>query len=125
MNSVVPQVYSQIYIHLVFALKFRQALISKAWKNDLYKYITRILQNKRHKVLAINGVEDHIHILIGFAPVGSMSELVKVESSNWINSRGLTDKKFSWQNGYGVFTYAKRGIDYDEKYLFQLPTEHQ
>lgn len=125
MNSVVPQVYSQIYVHLFFAVKFRQALISKAWKNDLYKYITRILQNKRHKVLAINEVEDHIHILIGFAPVGSMSELVKVESSNWINSRGLTDKKFSWQNGYGVFTYAKRGIDYDEKYLFQLPTKHQ
>lgn len=127
MNSVVPHVYAQIYVHLVFVVKFRQALISKAWKDELYMYITGIIQNKRHKVLAINGVEDHIHIFIGLAPVGSISELVKVvkvESSNWINSKRLTSTKFSWQIGYGAFTYARRDLNMMIRYIANQEVHH-
>jgi len=67
--------YTQIHLQLVFAVKYRAALIHKSWKDELYKYITGIVQGNNHKLLGINGIEDHIHIMIGFRTHQSLSDL--------------------------------------------------
>ncbi len=94
--------YTQIHIQVVFAVQNRESLIKDLWKDDLYKYITGIIQNNNHKVLQINGVADHIHILFGMRPTQSLSDLmkqVKQDSSKWINKNGFVKGKFSWQPG--------------------------
>jgi REP element-mobilizing transposase RayT len=105
--------YTQIHIQAVFAVQNLQSLISKAWKDELYKYITGIIQNYDHKVLQINGMPDHVHILFGMRPTQSISDLmkqVKQDSSKWINHCRLTQGRFSWQASYGAFSYSKGAI---------------
>lgn len=100
--------YTQIYIHIVFAVKGRQNLVSKDWKDELYKYITGIITNEGQKLIAINGISDHIHILIGLKPDKSLSDLVrdiKANSSRFINERSWINGKFEWQTGFGAFSY--------------------
>lgn len=90
--------YTQIHIHIVFAVQNRQSLIDASWKEELYKYITGIIRNHNHKLIAINGMPDHIHLLIGMRPVQSLSMLVqdiKGDSSGWINKRGFINHRFS------------------------------
>jgi putative transposase len=102
--------YTQIHIQTVFAVQNRQSLIGDEWKDDLYKYITAIIQNNEHKLLQINGMPDHVHILFGLRPVQSLSDLmkqVKQDSSKWINQNRLARGKFSWQEGFGAFSYSK------------------
>lgn len=102
--------YTQIHIHFVFVVKYRAGIIQASWKKDLYKYITGIVQNKQHKMIAINGMPDHVHVLIGMRPTQSISNLmqdVKANSSKWINEQKLTLTKFEWQTGYGAFSYSK------------------
>lgn len=117
-----PNTYTQIHIHIVFTVQNRGSLIANEWKIDLYKYITGIIQNHNHKVIAINGMSDHIHILFGMRPNQSLSELmqdVKSSSSKWINEKRFVKGKFSWQEGYGAFSYSKsqlnRVVDYINK----------
>tara|TARA_R110000868_G_scaffold276394_1_gene536049 strand:- start:812 stop:1270 length:459 start_codon:yes stop_codon:yes gene_type:complete len=101
--------YSQIYIHVVFAVKGRQNLISKNWKDELYKYITGIVTNENQKLIAINGMPDHIHILIGLKPNKALSDLVrdiKANSSRFINDKSWINGKFEWQTGFGAFSYS-------------------
>lgn len=108
-----PNAYTQIHIQTVFAVQNRQSLISKEWKDELYKYITGIIQHYDHKVLQINGMPDHVHILFGMRPTQSISDLmkqVKQDSSKWINDRRLTPGRFSWQAGYGAFSYSKQQL---------------
>jgi REP element-mobilizing transposase RayT len=108
-----PNTYTQIHIQFVFAVKNRTAVIAKLWKDELYKYMTGIIQNKGHKLLAINGVEDHIHILVGLKPTESISDLMrelKSNSSKWVNEKGYTKGKFEWQEGYGAFSYSKSQV---------------
>ena len=96
--------YSQIYIHFVSAVQNRLGLIGKSWKDELYKYITGIVNNKGHKLMAIGGMPDHVHILVSMSPKQSISDLiadVKRSSSLWINENKFTIGKFSWQAGYG------------------------
>jgi REP element-mobilizing transposase RayT len=114
--------YTQIHIQFVFAVKHRYGLIQTLWKDELYKYITGIVQNQQHKLLAINGMSDHLHLLVGLRPNQSISELmqdVKGSSSKWINERKLVQGKFEWQEGYGAFSYSvsqlKGVINYIEK----------
>ncbi len=98
--------FSQIYIQLVFAVKGRNSLISNLWEEELYKYITGIVRNKEQKMLAINGMPDHIHLFIGMKPSCCLSDLVreiKKSSNNFINEKKFTDFKFQWQEGYGAF----------------------
>ena len=105
--------YSQIYIHFVFAVQNRLGLIGKSWKDELYKYITGIVNNKGHKLMAIGGMPDHVHILVSMSPKQSISDLiadVKRSSSLWINENKFTIGKFSWQAGYGAFSYGKSQI---------------
>ncbi len=102
--------YTQIHLQFVFVVKYRAAVIHPSWKNELYKYISGIVQANKHKVIAINGMPDHIHLLIGLRPSQSISDLmqdVKGSSSKWINENGFTKNKFEWQEGYGAFSYSK------------------
>jgi REP element-mobilizing transposase RayT len=120
--------YTQIHIQLIFAVKYRKALIHKGWKNELYKYMTGIIQNRNHKLLAINGVEDHIHILIGQRPDDSLSELVKnvkAYSSKWINNENFCSKKFQWQEGFGGFAYSKSQMPNVIRYIHRQEEHHK
>ena len=106
--------YTQIHIQAVFTVQNRNCIIRKPWEEELYKYITGLIQNKGHKVLAINGMPDHIHVFFGMRPTQSISNLlqdIKGSSSKWINRKGLVNGRFSWQEGYGAFSYSKSHIN--------------
>ncbi len=120
--------YTQIHIQAVFAVKDRQSLIKNEWKDELYKYITGIIQNNNHKVLQINGMPDHIHILFGMRPKQSLSDLikqVKQDSSKWINRKGLINRRFSWQSGFGAFSYSKSEIPKIINYIKNQEEHHK
>ena len=109
-----PNTYTQVYLQFVFAVKYRAAVIQPSWKNNLYQYITGIVQNNGHKMLVINGMPDHLHIFIGMMPNQSVSDLmkdIKRSSSIWINENKFVKGKFEWQEGYGAFSYAKSQIN--------------
>ena len=119
--------YTQCYFHLVFAVKNRDALIKKEWKNDLEKYITAIVQNHKHKVLAIGSVSDHIHIFIGMKPNCCLSDLVreiKKSSNSFINEKQFTDIPFYWQEGFGAFSYSFSQIDNVVQYIKNQKNHH-
>ncbi len=105
-----PNTYTQIHLHLIFAVQNRKSLIKDLWKERLYQYITGIIQANKHKMIIINGMPDHLHIAIGMRPSQSLSDLmqdIKGNSSKWINDNKLTTGKFQWQEGYGAFSYNK------------------
>lgn len=108
-----PNTYTQVHIQCVFAVKYRAALINPSWENRLYRYITGIVQKQGHKMLAINGMPDHIHLFFGMRPVQSLSDLVreiKGDSSEWVNKERLAGCNFRWQDGFGAFSYRKKDI---------------
>ena len=120
--------YTQIHLQLVFAVKYRAALIEQSWKTELYKYINGIIQEQKHKPMIINGVADHIHILIGFKPHQSLSELmqdIKGSSSKWINEKKLSKSKFNWQEGYGAFSYSNSNLKNVINYIKNQEEHHQ
>jgi len=120
--------YTQIHIHAVFAVQNRLSLIKNDWQDRLYQYIIAIIQNHGHKVLSIGGVSDHIHLLFGFRPTQSLSDLmqnVKRNSSEWINKEKFVMGKFSWQEGYGAFSYSKSQISQVMQYIEKQETHHQ
>ena len=119
--------FSQIYIQVVFAVKGRENLISKDWKDELYMYITGICKNNHQKLIAINGVSDHIHIFIGLKPSMAISDLVKdikAYSSRFINEKQWIKGKFSWQEGYGAFSYGHSQLDTVIKYIQNQEAHH-
>lgn len=123
-----PDTYTQIHIHCVFAVKYRKSVIAADWKDRLYKYITGIVQNHNHKLLAINGMPDHVHLFFGMRPAQSLSDLmrlVKGESSEWINNERLTSSLFRWQEGYGAFSYAKKEIPVVCNYIHNQEEHHR
>jgi REP element-mobilizing transposase RayT len=120
--------YTQIHIQTVFTVRNRQCLIHKSWEDELYKYITAIIQNCDHKVLQINGMPDHIHIFFGMRPKQSLSDLmkrVKEDSSSWINKKGFLKDRFSWQAGYGGFSYAKSEVPRVIRYIQNQKEHHK
>ena len=120
--------YTQLYIHAVFAVKHRHGLIKPAWREDLYRYITGIVQNSGHKMLAINGMADHIHVFVGLNPVQSIASLlqaVKGDSSKWINENRLVPGRFEWQSGYGAFSYGQSQIDVVVQYILNQEEHHR
>jgi len=119
--------YTQIHIHAVFAVQNRASLISSKWEERLYKYITGIIRNNEHKLLAINGIHDHIHILIGMKTTQSLSNLmqdIKGDSSKWINQNKLIMGRFSWQEGYGSFSLGKSQIKSVAAYIENQKLHH-
>lgn len=120
--------YSQLYIHVVFAVKGRQNLISANWKDEIYKYITGIVTNKGQKLIAINGMPDHIHLLIGLKPDKSISDLVrdiKSNSSKFINDKKWINGKFEWQTGFGAFSYSHSHLTNVIHYIQRQEEHHK
>ena len=122
-----PGTYSQIYIHIVFAVKGRENLIGNAWKEELHKYISGIITNKGHKSIIVNGMSDHIHAFIGLKPAMAIADLVrdiKNNSSNFINEKKFIRRKFSWQEGYGAFSYSHSQIENVYNYILNQEQHH-
>lgn len=120
--------YTQINIQLVFAVKGRQSLIQTAWKGDLYKYITGIVQQYGHKMLQINGMPDHIHIFIGYNPtqlIPKLVEEIKTSSNQYIKTNRLTPLPFSWQVGYGAFSYSRSQREQVIAYIERQEEHHR
>ena len=120
--------FHQIYIQIVFAVKGRQALISKTWEEQLYKYMTGIIQGKDQKMIAINGVRDHVHLLIGMKPTCCLSDLVrevKKSSNEFVNQHRLVRGKFNWQDGYGAFSYSHSDLDHVAQYVMNQKKHHR
>ena len=120
--------FSQIYIQIVFAVHGRNSIIKEEWEEELYKYITGIVQNKGQKMLAINGSFDHIHIFIGMKPSCRLSDLVrevKKSSNVFINEKRFSRYKFDWQEGYGSFSYSHSAIDNVVKYIMNQKEHHK
>ncbi|MCZ8286245.1 MAG: IS200/IS605 family transposase [Bacteroidia bacterium] len=119
--------YSQIVIQVVFAVNGRQSLISKNNREEVHKYITGIIQNREQKLLAIFCMPDHVHILIGIKPSILISDLVrdiKANSSKFINDKNWIRGKFSWQEGFGAFSYSKRDMDAVINYILNQEEHH-
>src|SRR6056297_1326504 len=120
--------YTQIHIHSIFAVQNRQSLIQSSWEIELYKYITGIVQNNGHKLLQINGMPDHVHLLIGMRPVKSLSVLmqqVKQDSSKWINEKRFAAGRFSWQEGFGAFLHSKSQVQTVITYIQNQKEHHK
>ena len=119
--------YTQLYTHIVFAVKGRQRLIPKQHKEALHQYITRIITNKKQTLIRINSMPDHIHILIGMKPDIALSDLVrdiKANSSKFINKKGWVAGKFEWQTGFGAFSYSRSQLDVVVNYINNQEAHH-
>ncbi|MEO8771818.1 MAG: IS200/IS605 family transposase [Ferruginibacter sp.] len=120
--------YHQIYLQTIFAVKYRNAIIDKPWSNELHSVIGNLINETACKNIIVNGVEDHVHCMIGLKPVVSVSELmktVKAKSSKYINDHSLTAGRFEWQEGYGVFSYSQSQVDKVYKYIQNQETHHK
>ena len=120
--------YTQVYLQIVFAVQDRASLIQTQWKDELYKYITGIVHNNKHKLIAIGGVSDHLHVFVGYKPHQLIPELVqdiKGSSSKWLNKEKITKGRFKWQEGYGAFSYSNSHIDYVVKYIQNQEKHHK
>ncbi len=123
-----PGTYSQIFIQIVFAVKGRDNLIHPSWEENLFKYITGIIQNKGQKVLAINGMPDHIHIFFGMKPTCCISDLVreiKKASNEFIKTNNFSKFAFQWQEGYGAFSYNYSQMQQVVNYILNQKEHHR
>lgn len=123
-----PGTFSQIYIQVVFAVKGRKNLIAREWKDELHKYISGIIKGKEQKPIIVNGMPDHIHAFIGLRPSMAISDLVrdiKNNSSNFINGKKWVKGKFSWQEGYGAFSYSHSHINNVYNYILNQEKHHK
>lgn len=123
-----PGTFSQIYIQIVFAVKGRENLISTVWEDELHKYIAGIIKGKEQKPIIVNGMPDHIHVFVGLRPSMAISDLVrdvKNNSTNFINDKRLVKGNFSWQEGYGAFSYAHSQIESVYNYILQQKEHHK
>jgi REP element-mobilizing transposase RayT len=120
--------YSQIYIQTVFAVEGRLSLIRPEFKEDLYKYITGIVTNQGQKFISINGMPDHVHILIGLRPAMALADLVreiKADSSNFINRKKWVTGGSDWQEGYGAFSYGHSQLGTVIRYIQNQEKHHK
>ena len=123
-----PGTFSQIYIQVVFAVRGRENFIVKPWRDDLHKYIAGIVKGKEQKSIIVNGVADHIHCFVGLKPSMTISDLVrdiKNNSTNFINEKKLVKGKFSWQEGYGAFSYSHSQINDVYNYILNQEEHHK
>src|SRR6185369_9009425 len=120
--------FSQIYIQTVFAVSGRLTLITQDFKEELHKYISGIVRKQNQKLIRINGMSDHLHILIGLKPSKALSDLVrdtKADSSDWVNRQKLSRGKFSWQEGFGAFSYGHSQLNTIIRYIENQEQHHQ
>ncbi len=120
--------YSQIYIQVVFAVKNRENILLKPWRDEVFKYIAGIIKAKEQKPIIVNGVTDHVHLFIGLKPSMALSDLireVKNNTTNFINEKKFVKGKFSWQEGYGAFSYSHSQIDSVYNYILNQEEHHR
>ena len=120
--------YSQIYIQAVFAVKGRGNFLLKPWREEVFKYMAGIIKEKNQKPIIVNGVNNHVHVFIGLKPVMALSDLirdVKNNSSNFINQKKFVKGNFSWQEGYGAFSYSHSHIDSVYQYILNQEEHHK
>ncbi|KAA6440753.1 IS200/IS605 family transposase [Dyadobacter flavalbus] len=120
--------YSQIYLQFVFTVKNRHSLIPRENKEELHKYISGLVRNRKAKMLAIHCMPDHVHLFVGFRPVLSIFDFIKelkVESNEFVNAKKWTKQKFAWQEGYGVFSYSHSHINSVIQYILNQEEHHQ
>jgi REP element-mobilizing transposase RayT len=120
--------YSQIYIQIVFAVKGRENILHKSWRDEVFKYISAIIAHKGQKAIIVNGVGDHVHVFIGVKPTIPLSDLVreiKNNSSKFINEKGWIKGKFEWQEGYGAFSYSHSQLDSVYNYILNQEAHHE
>ncbi len=120
--------YHQVYIQAVFAVKYREAVITNEYKSKILSVIGNLINQTGCKTIIVNGTEDHVHCLLGLKPTISISELmknIKGKSSKYINDNQLTKYKFEWQEGYGVFSYSQSHIDAVSKYIANQEEHHK
>jgi len=120
--------YTQVHIQAVFSVQNRDCVIRKTWKIELYKYISGIILNHGHKLLAINGMPDHVHVFFGMRPTQTLSDLIqdiKGDSSKWINESRFMPGHFSWQEGFGAFSYSKSHVDNVIDYIKNQDNHHK
>lgn len=119
--------YTQIYVHIVFAVDGRQNLIQPEHNDELQKYITGIVSAQKHKLIAINNMPDHLHLLVGLRPDAALSELVrdiKANSSRFINEKRWVAGRFSWQQGFGAFSYSRSQLGTVIRYIDNQQKHH-
>lgn len=127
-NINMANTYTQIHLQFIFAVQNRMSLIQKEWQDRLYQYITGIIQKNKHKMLIVNGMPDHMHIVIGMRPTQSISDLlqdIKGSSSKWINDNKLVKGKFQWQEGYAAFSYSKSALPKLIEYVKNQEEHHR
>jgi REP element-mobilizing transposase RayT len=120
--------YTQIYIQVVFAVKGRENLLLKPWRDDVFKYMAGIAKGKNQKPIIINGVSNHVHLFLGLTPTIVISDLVrdiKNNTSNFINKQRFVSGKFSWQEGYGAFSYGHSQIDQVYQFILNQEEHHR
>jgi putative transposase len=120
--------YSQIYIQVVFAVNGRENLLLKPWRDEVFKYMSGIIKGKNQKSIIVNGVSNHVHLFIGLKPSMAISDLVrdvKNNSSNFINENKFVHGKFSWQEGFGSFSYAHSQIEKVYQYILNQEEHHR
>ena len=120
--------YTQLHVQLIFAVKYRLCLIDSSWKEELHKYATGIIQSNQHKVLQVNSMPDHIHILIGLRPhqaISSLVQNVKTETSKWIKDKKFCSHPFRWQEGFGAFSYSPMDVNNVIRYIQNQETHHK
>lgn len=120
--------YTQLFVHIIFSTKRREKVLSKHFREELFKYISGILLHKNQKPFAVNGTLDHVHILVGIEPIISLSDLVrdiKHSSTNFIKDKKFIKHKFNWQKGFGAFSYSKSQIDSVIKYIMNQEEHHK
>ena len=123
-----PGTFSQLYIHIVFAVQGRENLIGKSWKDELHKYIAGIIKAKEQKPIIVNGMPDHIHAFVGLRPSMRISDLtrdIKNNATNFINEKRFVKGKFSWQEGYGSFSYGHSQIESVYNYILNQEEHHK
>ncbi len=123
-----PGTFSQIYIQIVFAVKGRENLLLSEWREDLFKYLSGIILRQGQKSIIVNGVSDHVHAFVGLKPSKSVSDLVrdiKNNSSNHINKNHWVRSRFSWQEGYGAFSYSHSQIEQVYNYILNQEQHHK
>lgn len=120
--------YTQIYLQFVIVVNGRQNLLAKPWRQDVFKYISGIITNKGQKAIIVNGVGNHVHIFVGLKPSMRISDLIrdiKNNTSNYVNKKKWVTGKFSWQEGYGVFSYTYSHIDKVYNYILSQEEHHK
>lgn len=120
--------YTQLYVQLVFAVKGRESLLPRQHREVLHRYITGTVHQQGHKLLAVFAMPDHVHLLVGLKPHAAISDLVrdiKAGSSKLINEQKWLPQKFSWQEGYGAFSYSRSQVDAVVQYILTQEEHHR